>query len=145
MNLRTILRLNSAAMGVARTRLNVTAANMANAETTRTPEGGPYQRRIVSIEAQPLKDEEGHPIGRQHGLTLREPTALKIERDEGPARMVYDPSHPDADGDGYVAKPNIDVVTEMVNMMAATRAYQAASNATKSVKSMAQSALNIVS
>ena len=59
--------------------------------------------------------------------------------------MVYDPSHPDADADGYVAKPNVDVVTEMVNMMAATRAYQAATNATKSVKSMAQSALNIVS
>ncbi len=55
------------------------------------------------------------------------------------------PVTPDSDGDGYVAKPNIDVVTEMVNMMAATRAYQAATNATKSVKSMAQSALNIVS
>lgn len=145
MNLRTVLRLNSAAMGVARTRLNVTAANMANAETTRSPEGGPYQRRMVTVEAQPLKDAEGHPIGRQHGLTLREPTAIKVTRDEGPARMVYDPSHPDSDGDGYVAKPNIDVVTEMVNMMAATRAYQAATNATKSVKSMAQSALNIVS
>jgi flagellar basal-body rod protein FlgC len=100
---------------------------------------------MVTVEAQPLKDAEGHPIGRQHGLTLREPTAIKVTRDEGPARMVYDPSHPDSDGDGYVAKPNIDVVTEMVNMMAATRAYQAATNATKSVKSMAQSALNIVS
>ena len=132
-------------MGVARTRLNVTAANMANAERTSTPEGGPYQRRIVSVEAQPLRDAEGHPIGRQHGLTLREPTALKIERDEGPARMVYGPSRPDSAGGGYVAKPNIDVVTEMVNMMAATRAYQAATNATTSVKSMAQSALNIVS
>jgi flagellar basal-body rod protein FlgC len=145
MNLRTILRLNSAAMGVARTRLNVTAANMANAETTRTPEGGPYQRRMVSVEAQPLKDDEGHPIGRHHGMTLREPTAVHIARDQSPPRMVYDPSHPDADGEGYVSKPNIDVVTEMVNMMAATRAYQAASSATKSVKSMAQSALNIVS
>ena len=132
-------------MGVARTRrFIVTAANMANAETTH-PEGGPYKRRIVSVEAQPLKDDEGHPIGRQHGLTLREPTALKIEMDQGPNRMVYDPSHLDADADGYVAKPNVDVVTEMVNMMAATRAYQAATNATKSVKSMAQSALNIVS
>ena len=144
MNLRTILRLNSAAMGVARTRLNVTAANMANAETTRTPEGGPYQRRMVSIEAHPLKDDEGHPIGRHHGMTLREPTALRIARDQSPPRLAYDPSHPDADEEGYVAKPNIDVVTEMVNMMAATRAYQAASGATKSVKAMAQSALNII-
>ena len=144
MNLRTILRLNSAAMGVARTRLNVTAANMANAETTRTPEGGPYQRRTVAVEAQPLKDDEGHPVGRMYGTTLREPTALRVGRDDSPPRMVFDPSHPDADPDGYVAKPNIDVVTEMVNMMAATRAYQAASSATKSVKAMAQSALNIV-
>ncbi|MDE0881336.1 MAG: flagellar basal body rod protein FlgC [Myxococcota bacterium] len=144
MNLRTILRLNSAAMNVARTRLNVTAANMANAETTRTPEGGPYKRRMVIVEAQPLKDDQGFAVGRHHGMSLREPTALNIAKDEAAARLEYDPSHPDANADGYVSKPNIDVVTEMVNMMAATRAYSAATNATKSVKAMAQAALNIV-
>ncbi len=144
MNLRTVLRLNSAAMGVARTRLNVTAANLANSETTRTPEGGPYRRRSVSVEATPLVDGSGDPVGRNMGFSLREPTALSVTADEGPARLVYDPSHPDADAEGYVSKPNIDVVTEMVSMMAATRAYQAAASATKSVKAMAQSALNIV-
>jgi flagellar basal-body rod protein FlgC len=130
-------------MGVARTRLNITAANLANAETTRTPEGGPYQRRTVLVEAQILRDEHGYPIGRDHGMSLREPTAVRIERDQSAPRMVYDPSHPDANDDGYVAKPNIEVITEMVNMMTATRAYQAAASATKSVKAMAQSALNI--
>jgi len=145
MNLRTVLRLNSAAMGVARTRLNLTAANLANAETTRTPEGGPYRRRSLSVEAQPLRDSDGHPVGRGLGRTLREPVSLEVKADAGPPRLVFDPSHPDANDEGYVAKPNIDVVTEMVNMMAANRAYQAAANVTKSVKTMAQSALNITS
>ena len=143
MDLRTVLRLNSAAMGVARTRLNITAANLANAETTRTPEGGPYQRRVVQVEARVLSDEQGYPIGRDHGMSLREPTAVRVLRDQSAPRLVYDPSHPDADDDGYLAKPNIEVITEMVNMMTATRAYQAAASATKSVKAMAQSALNI--
>ena len=97
MDLRTILRLNSAAMGVARTRLNITAANLANAETTRTPEGGPYQRRMVQIEARVLRDEQGHPIGRGHGMSLREPTTVQVLRDQSAPRLVYDPSHPDAD------------------------------------------------
>jgi flagellar basal-body rod protein FlgC len=143
MNLNTTLRLSGAAMGVARTRLNVTASNLANAETTRTPEGGPYKRRVVQVEARRLLDSEGHPVGRALGTVLREPVATQVSMDQRPARLVYDPTHPDANDDGYVAMPNIEVVEEMVNMIAANRAYTAAASAIQTVKTMAQRALDI--
>jgi len=141
--LNTTLRLSGAAMGVARTRLNVTASNLANAETTRTPEAGPYKRRTVEVEARPLFDTENEPVGRAFGAALQEPVAVRVSLDKRPDRLLYDPTHPDANDDGYVAMPNIEVVEEMVNMIAANRAYSVAASALQTVKTMAQRALDI--
>lgn len=145
MNLDTALRLNASAMATARQRLNVASTNLANAETTRTDEGGPFKRRMLIQKAEVLKDEGGYPIGRHEGLALREPVATQVAFDTSPPRLVFDPSHPDANNEGYVAMPNVKVVEEMVDMLAASTAYKAAANAVMTVKSMARRALDLAS
>jgi flagellar basal-body rod protein FlgC len=143
MNLDTALRINAAAMSAARTRVNVASSNLANAETTRTEEGGPFRRRMVIQKAEVLKDEAGYPIGRHEGMSIREPIAAGMAFDNSPPRLVFDPSHPDANEDGYVSMPNVQVVEEMVDMISASTAYRAAANAVMTVKTMAQRALDL--
>ena len=88
MNLDTALQINAAAMSAARTRINVASSNLANAETTRTEEGGPFRRRMVIQKAEILKDEAGYPIGRHEGMSIREPIAAGIAFDNSPPRLV---------------------------------------------------------
>lgn len=104
------LKVSASALSVERLRMNIIAENIANAETTRTPEGGPYRRREVVVAY------SGEASGVQ---------AAAIARDQRPDRLMYDPSHPEADAEGYVHMPNVDLPAEMVDMMAATRAYEA--------------------
>lgn len=110
-----------------RTRLNITATNIANAQVTKTLEGGPYRAKNVVFRAQPLSDKE--PM-------LKMVKVEKIQDDPSPFREVYDPGHPDADERGVVKYPNVDVITEMVELLSAGRAYEANLNVLSTTKSM---------
>ncbi len=104
-------------MRAQRTRINVIANNMANVLTTRTPQGGAFRRQIAVFRGQQIQ-----PLmnPRRFGVEV-----MAVENDPSPLRSVYDPSHPDANAEGYVAYPNVDVSAEMVNLVSAQRAYEA--------------------
>jgi len=108
--------------------MDTIANNVSNINTTRTPEGGPYKRQQVVLSSK----------GTGEGVRV-----AGIVRNEGQPRLVYDPQHPDADESGYVAMPDINIVTEMVNMVAATRAYEANVTVIGAAKSMSMKALEI--
>jgi flagellar basal-body rod protein FlgC len=121
--------ISASGISAQRTRMDVIANNIANADTTRTPEGGPYRRQRVSFQSvyQTALGNRAVPAGVGVANVSQDPTDY---------RMVYDPGHPDADTSGYVKMPNVNVVEEMVDMISATRAYEAnvtAMNATKTM------------
>ena len=117
----------SAALSAARQRLNITASNIANAETTRTAEGGPYQKRMLVQVAEEFRNA-------LDDVSLAKPKVEKVILDESAPKMVYKPGHPDANDQGFVAYPNINVVSEMTELMSVTRAYEAAANAIQTTK-----------
>jgi len=134
-------KISSSALKANTIRLNTISSNLANIETTSTPEGGPYKKKSVYFESQPLNFEkqlEGNMKNAVQGVSV-----TKILEDDAPPRKIYNPSHPDAQEDGYVEMPNISVLKEMVDMMSATRAYQANVTTIKSAKRMALKALEI--
>ncbi len=137
------MKIASTGMTVQRTRMNVTTSNLANVETTRTEEGGPYRRRSTVVAAVPLSETFDEILGdRLHDQTHgAEVSAIESDTSEG--RLVYDPEHPDANNEGYVEYPNINVVNEMVNMLTASRSYEASVTAVKAIKDMANNALQI--
>jgi len=130
--------------------MNAISNNVANMETTRTPEGGPYRRQQVVFTPRP----GGSPFLQmvRANLGLGAPGAgasagvqvAEVVEDQSQPRLVYQPDHPDANADGYVAYPNIDLVTEMVDMMSATRSYEANLTVLNSAKNMAIKALDIL-
>ncbi|MBW7995063.1 MAG: flagellar basal body rod protein FlgC [Candidatus Glassbacteria bacterium] len=154
------LNISATGMSLQRTRMNTIAQNIANAETTRTDQGGPYRRKfVVSREAEPTvfpkyvendirlrqtsaKHYEDEPI-RDETPVPSGTEVVEIVEDLAPPRLVYDPSHPDANEQGYVAKPNINTVTEMVDMISAARAYEANLTALNAAKDMNRKALEI--
>lgn len=141
MDIFNTFKVSSSALKAHTIRLNTISSNLANVETTSTPEGGPYKKKSVYFESRPMnfqKELEGNMKNAVRGVAV-----TKILEDESPARKVYDPSHPDAKEDGYVEMPNISVLKEMVDMMSATRAYQANVTTIKSAKRMALKALEI--
>ena len=125
--------------------MDVTSSNIANAETTKSPEGGPYRRSRVVFASLGLSapPESRLASGTSRGQGPGGVYVRDIVRDQAPPRRVYDPSHPDAGGDGYVDMPNVDMVTEMTDMLAASRAYEANVTTINVAKSMAQRALDI--
>ncbi len=123
-----------------RTRMNVISSNLANVETTRTPEGGPYRRRQVVVEAMPLDDV----FGSQFREAVQGVRVQEVQADQQtPLKTVFDPSHPDANPQGYVDLPNVNVMEEMVDMMTASRGFEANATAFDTLKTMAQRALRI--
>ena len=147
MSLFSSLGISASGMTAERLRMDVVADNLANANTTRTPEGGPFRRRRVVFEPR-----EGDGFGGalalargagDGGTRLGGVQVVAIVEDEALPRRVYDPGHPDAGRDGYVNMPNIATVTEMVDMMSATRAYEANVAAVQAAKHMAMKALEI--
>ncbi|MBF0187299.1 MAG: flagellar basal body rod protein FlgC [Magnetococcales bacterium] len=132
-------RVTGSALAAQRLRLNLISENVANAQTTRTPEGGPYKRKDPVFMARPFKDF----LNSDEAAGATGVAVDRIRVDPNPPRMQYDPSHPDANADGYVAMPNIDVVTEMVNMMSASRAYESNVSVLNASKAMALKALEI--
>jgi len=142
------MRVSLSALTAQRVRMDVTASNLANVDTTRTPRGGPYLRRQVVFAT-----EQPSPFARlvqtRTGLVETIPSAGRgvqvagIVVDRRAVREVYDPTHPDADANGIVRYPDIDVVSEMTNLMAATRAYEANVTVLDALKTMAMRALSI--
>jgi len=135
------LKISASALSVERTRVNLAASNLANAETTRGPDGRPYRRLDPVLEAVPFEEDlaaAGAPQAGVSGVRVAE-----IAEDDGPGRRVYNPSHPDADPDGYVTLPNVNPVHEVVNLITAQRGYDANATAIDTLKTMASRALDI--
>lgn len=141
MDLGTALAISAGGLDAQRQRMNVVASNLANASTTRTPEGGPYKRKDVVFEAAPVSSFESALNAKMEGA--KGVRVAGIVEDKKEPRLVYDPSHPDANKDGYVAFPNVNVIEEMTNMMAATRSYESNVAAINATKSMSMKALEI--
>jgi flagellar basal-body rod protein FlgC len=133
------LQISGSGMSAQRTRMNVIAANLANADVTKTPEGGPYRRKEVLLGSVPFKEV----LAGQRRALLAEAKVMGVVQDTKPPQIKYDPGHPDADEKGYVALPNVNVVQEMVNMMMASRSYEANVTALQATKEMALKALEI--
>lgn len=131
------MEVAASGLSAQRLRMNTIASNLANARTTRTETGQPYKRMDPLFIA---KDLAGAGSAAQGIAKVEVP---RIVRDNRPGTMVHDPSHPDADALGYVEYPNISVVEEMVNMITASRAYEAGVSSIQSIKSMARSAIDI--
>ena len=128
--------ISASGMTAERFRMDTIAQNIANINTTRTEDGTPYRRKIVTF-----AEKTETPFSQYYETGVKV-TSVK-EDDETEMRMVYDPSHPDADENGYVTYPNVNTVTEMTNLIDATRAYEANTTAFDATKSMVQAALNI--
>lgn len=135
--------ISSSALAAQRVRMNILSSNLANANTTRTPEGGPYRRQDVVFSAKPVGNEFESFLDQDYGTQLQEVKVVDIHKDTNAPRRVFDPSHPDAGKDGYVELPNIQVMTEMVNMITATRSFEANTTAMNTAKQMAMNALEI--
>ncbi len=129
----------SSGLSAQRTRLTIVSSNLANAETTRTAEGGAYRRRDPVFSATDVEGFDGKLRDAMRGVSVREVRTNETD----PLPRVYDPGHPDAGEDGYVEMPNVNIVEEMVNMMTASRSYEANATAFETLKTMARQALSI--
>ena len=138
MRLMNSFAISASGLSAERLRMDLISSNIANINTTRTEEGGPYRRR-VAVFAESLD----RAIGKSTKSAGKGVEVAAIYQDEAPARLVYDPSHPDADPQGYVHMPNINIVNEMVDMITATRSYEANVTALNAGKTMALKALEI--
>jgi flagellar basal-body rod protein FlgC len=141
----TAMEVSASGLSAQRTRMNVASSNLANAGTTRRADGpGPYRRKDVVLTTAPTATAEGaDPVRASGDGPAFEVKVAAIQEDQRPPRMEFDPGHPDADANGYVAYPNVNVVEEMVDMITASRAYEAGVTAIDSAVSMAERALTI--
>lgn len=139
------LDISASALTAERTRMNLISNNLANANATRTAEGGPYKRKDAVFATQQSRNSFNEKLEKlqQGGAPPTGVQVTEIVEDQRPPRMQFDPGHPDADAQGYVAMPNVNVVEEMADMIAATRAYEANVTATQAAKSMALKTLEI--
>ncbi|MDX2022114.1 MAG: flagellar basal body rod protein FlgC [Deltaproteobacteria bacterium] len=132
----TALRISGSGLSVERARVNLASSNLANAEVTRTAQGGPYKRLDPVVESVPFDAY----------LNGDGPSAVRVSQvvqDQTQGRRVYSPGHPDADPEGFVTFPNVNPIHEVVNLMSASRGYEANATAVETVKGMAMRALDI--
>ena len=139
MSLFSVLNVSASGMTAQRLRAEVIVQNLANADTTRTPEGGPYRKKTIAFATEEVADNFGSTIKE----AVRSVKVDEVKEDVNGIKMVYDPSHPDADTKGYVAMPNINVMAEMADMMAASRAYEACVTAFEATKNMTMKTLEM--
>jgi flagellar basal-body rod protein FlgC len=137
------MRVSASGLEAQTRRMNTISSNIANAETTRTEEGGPYKRKDAVFTAVPDKESFGEILNNQLDQQVQGVLVDDIHEDTAPPRMVYNPSHPDANAEGYVAMPNVNTVEEMANMISAQRSYEANVTALNAAKAMAAKALEI--
>ncbi|MEE8431022.1 MAG: flagellar basal body rod protein FlgC [Candidatus Desulfatibia sp.] len=136
-----LIPLETSASGLyaQRKRMDIIASNLANLETTRTDKGGPYRRKMVVMRSKSMAGSFRNILGRQiEGVQIEQ-----IVEDKSPFKKVFNPSHPDADKDGYLLKPNVELIVETTNMMMAKRAFEANIAAIKTARQMIMKALEI--
>lgn len=138
--------VNASGLTAQRYRMDVISENVANANTTRTEDGTPYKRKIVTFEEKNGNYEKfdtifGRASSRFKGHGVKVTGTFEDNKTEG--SLVYDPSHPDADENGYVTYPNVNIITEMTNLIDASRSYEANATAFEASKNMAKQGLNI--
>jgi flagellar basal-body rod protein FlgC len=141
------IEVSATGLSAERLAMDVIANNIANVNTTRTPEGGPFKRQLI-VFAQKQDQASSNVLDSLDGNSAAAQRAgvqaVGVVPDTGPDKLVYDPKHPDADQNGYVHYPNIDVVKEMVDMMAASRAYEANVTAIQESRSMGNTLLGLL-
>lgn len=156
------LNISAHGLSAQRKKMNAIASNIANAETTRTEEGGPYTRKVVMMSEKASDGFSGVMQSQSYRMQTTDENHIGMNNvfsrgqdisvdgvsaeetlDQTPFKMVYDPSHPDADENGYVRMPNVNVVNEMVDMISATRSYEANVTAINASKTMAKDSLEI--
>jgi len=135
-----MLDVSASGMTAQRFRLDVISNNIANVNTTRSSEGGPYRRERVVFQEKREKKTFSDYLKNSKPAGVR---VASIQKDDAPFKTVYDPTHPDADAEGYVRYPNVNIVTEMVDMISALRSYEANATAIDAAKSMMSKALEI--
>lgn len=134
------LRISASGLSAERLRMDTIASNIANVSTTRGENGQPYRRKVAIFEENLINEVNKNSNSTKKLMGVK---AVGILEDESELRRVYDPSHPDADAEGYVLMPNVNILNEMADMIAATRAYEANVTAINSEKSMFMKALEI--
>ena len=144
MSFLSALTVSVSGMTAQRQRVNTISENIANAQTTRTPQGGPYRRREVILAAV-SNDRTFEQELRAQDRSFSTATEVKVVvvQDERPPILRYEPGHPDANAEGYVEMPNVKIIEEMVNLMTASRSYEANAAAFNAAKGMAQAALDL--
>ena len=143
MNLFGMLELSGSALGAERQRAEVVASNMANAQTTRTPAGGPYRRQLVVFQGQRVPRFALALAGlqREHSAAVR---VAAVVPDQRPPVMRFEPGHPDANAEGYVAYPQVDPIEEMTDLLGAVRAYELNASAVQATKNMISQSLDLL-
>lgn len=143
MDFLTALDISASGLSADRTRINTISMNLANAKTTRTPDGGPYRRKTVVQVATEVDDPFSVHMRSALDRELRGVRILGVTQDTRPLKQVYEPGHPDANAEGYVSYPDINVVEEMAHLMSAQRNYEANVTTVEAIKGMYLKALEI--
>lgn len=143
MDFLTALDISASGLSADRTRINTIAMNLANAKTTRTAQGGPYRRRSVVQASTDVDDPFSVHMRSALDRELKGVRVLGVTQDTRPLKQVYEPGHPDANEEGYVSYPDINVVEEMANLMTAQRNYEANITTAEALKGMFNKALEI--
>ncbi|MCJ7542191.1 MAG: flagellar basal body rod protein FlgC [Desulfobacterales bacterium] len=139
MNFLKSLETSASGLYVQRKRMDIIASNLANIETTRTEKGGPYRRKMVVMRTKEMDQD----FDKMFNSSVKGVQIEDIVEDQAPFKKVYNPSHPDADSEGYLYKPNVDLIVETTNMLMARRAFEANIAAIKATRQMAIKALEI--
>lgn len=143
MDFLTSMDISSSGMAANRKRMNAISSNIANAQTTRTVEGGPYRRKEVIFGAEPARDNFSDILEGEMGEKIQKVHATEVLSINEAPILKYEPGHVDANEKGYVAYPNVNVMKEMANMISASRSYEANISALNTAKSMAMKSLEI--
>lgn len=144
MSLKDAFSIAASGLTAQRVRMESIASNLANARTTRTPEGGPYKRRDPVFVAEPTAPAATPAAGDPFAPSMRGVRVERIAEDPSAPVMKYEPGHPDADAAGFVAYPNVDSVQEMVNLLSASRSYEANVTMVRGLREMSRQALGIL-
>lgn len=143
MDFMTALDMSASGLTAERTHMNIISMNLANAKTTRTVEGGPYRRKSVVLAATEVDSPFSKHMNSAFGREMKGVRVQAIATDQRPDKRVYEPGHPDADEEGYVAYPDINVVEEMASLMTSQRGYEANVTMVDTIKAMYTKALEI--
>ena len=143
MDLFSAMRVSASGLDAQLKRMNTISSNIANAETTRTENGGPYKRKDPVLKAVPDRESFGEILANELDNSVQKVIVTEIKEDERSPRVVFNPSHVDSDENGYVLMPNVNTVEEMANMISAQRSYEANVTSLNAAKSMLRKAIEI--